>query len=236
MRRSILLLPTLFVGLACTINATTTPPPSDPNAATATAAPPPAPAPSPAPTTATATPTATATATPTPTATATATATPTGTAATGVIAPAVIVELADPPEAAVEVKLSVSDGRPKGLVPGATEAFWIWQDKGDTWHVRTTTKTVLHRFQGSIVVAGAGTLAELKGTKLELNDHLRLKGNKAAHFDFSTQGHEDGFDFKTTGNQCVKFHLRIDGRAEPALINIGANNVHPARMHFKLCP
>jgi hypothetical protein len=203
--------------IACQAEVKEGPPPT-----TATNTPPPATA------TATATTPATA-ATPAPTPTTAPTTAPTTTATTATTDPP------EPTEPAMQMKLSVADGRPKGLKEGAPEAFWIWhEDKGKSWHVRTTTKKALHRFTG--LVAGEGQpITELHLVKTEHNDKIRGT-SKGIGFDFETQGNEDGFDFKTAGNSCVRFAVKVDGKASPAIINVGATDAHPPHWHFKLCP
>jgi hypothetical protein len=133
------------------------------------------------------------------------------------------------------IKISAADGRPKGLKDGAPEAVWIWhEDHGKFWHVRTTTKKFLHRFTGAVYGDG-GPITELKLTGLEYNDKIKAV-QKGIGFDFETKGHEDGFDFKVAGNHCVRFQVKVDGKAEPKLVNIGATDAHPPHWHFKLCP
>ncbi len=191
--------------------AANTPPP-------ATTAPPPATA---------ATTTATTTTAPAPT--------PTTTAAPPPATTVVFVEPPEPTEPAQQMKLSVADGRPKGLKDGAPEALWIWhEDHAKLWHVRTTTKRALHRFTGAVYGDG-GPITELKLTALEFNDKIKAV-QKGIGFDFETKGHEDGFDFKVAGNHCVRFQVKVDGKAEPKVVSIGATDAHPPHWHFKLCP
>jgi hypothetical protein len=137
----------------------------------------------------------------------------------------------DPPK---PINYSVADGRPRGLQPGHPEAYWVWHDeRGRHWHVRTTTTNHLHRFHGWVFPDGQFT--ELRPTRMEWNDRIRGNANGIV-FDFHTDGNEDGFDFKVSGNQCVRFYLNIDGRHEPGLVNIGATDAHPPHWHFKVCP
>lgn len=186
-----------------------------------------------APTTAATTAPTTAPTTAATTAPTTATTAPTTTTTT-----ATTTTVADPPEPtepAVSMKYSVADGRPKGFKENAAEAVWIWhEDKGKSWHVRTTTKKLLHRFTG-IVAGEGGPITELHLTKTEWNDKIRAT-QKGIGFDFETQGHDDGFDFKVAGNHCVRFAVKVDGKPAPGVINVGAGDAHPSQSHFKLCP
>lgn len=140
----------------------------------------------------------------------------------------------DPPK---DHKWAFADGRPAGLKSGAPMAYWLWNGGAADhwWHVRTTTATMKHRFQGWIVGEGKDPIREFKTTKTEHGDRVRVTP-KGIAFDFTTDGHEDGFDFKVAGRHCVRFHLFIDGDAKPAHVNIGKNDAHPAHAHFRLCP
>src|SRR5262249_28097532 len=117
------------------------------------------------------------------------------------------------------------------LQPGALEAFWIWRE-GGAWHLRTTTKANMHKFTGWVATEG---LSSVTASKLEVADKVHVQ-NKMMHFEFTTAGHEDGLDFKTGADDCVRFQLRVDEKPEPNLIHIGLSAMHPAKAHFKLCP
>ena len=143
-------------------------------------------------------------------------------------------ETPPPAEAPQTIKFSVADGHPKGLKSGAFEAFWVWHDtNGKRWHLRSTTHSVMHRFHGGIV-PDSGQITSVKSTRLEFGDRVK-SSSKGIAFDFYTDGGEDGFDFETNG-QCVRFYLHIDGKTNPALINVGKDDVHPPSSNFKLCP
>jgi hypothetical protein len=139
-----------------------------------------------------------------------------------------------PSEAPHSVTFSAVEGRPKGLHVSAPEAYWVWHEgKGLKWHVRTTTHSTEHRFQG-FVQPDTGHLSAVRPTRLEWNDRVRAS-EKGISFDFHTNGAEDGFDFETTG-QCVRFYLLIDGKAHPQNIHIGQAGVNPPHDYFKACP
>lgn len=144
-------------------------------------------------------------------------------------------ETPEPSEAPKEIRFSVADGRPKGLVRGAFEAFWVWHDlNGKHWHVRSTTHSTMHRFQGSVIGEG-GKLTDIHPTRTEWGDRIRANA-RGVSFDFHTNGDEDGFDFKVSGTHCVRMYLLIDGKPDPARINVGASDAHPPAWHFKVCP
>lgn len=133
-----------------------------------------------------------------------------------------------------ERKADEANGVPPNMKPGARRAFWIWRDKdGVTWHVRTTTKTELHRFSGRIWVDG--TIQDLKPSRLETQDRLKMEDAGIVVFDFTTQGVMDGFDFKVAAGRCVTFHLLIDGKPEPKEVEIGEKEVAAGSPTFRLC-
>jgi hypothetical protein len=188
---------------------TTTAPPPDTATATATAAP-----------SASATPDAT------PTAAVTASAAPTSTM------PAYEEQKPPPKEPVKKGKRTMADGRPKGLKPGAFEAYWVWFE-GTHWKLRTTTHDAMHRFQGAIV-SEDGSISEVRPTRTEYND--RLKSTKdTIGFDFQTKGNEDGFDFDAPEDRCLSFFLLIDGKPHVDRVNIGKGDAHPPHWNFKLC-
>jgi hypothetical protein len=148
--------------------------------------------------------------------------------------PATFTVVTEPTVTVVQMHYSVADGRPAGLHPGAPEALWIWHDdRGRFWHVRTTTHSQRHRFSGAVLSDGA--ITNMNATDHSFADRIRADA-KSVNFDFFTQGHEDGFDFRVVGSQCVRFYMTVDGRSEPQLVHIGRANAHPTGWHFKLCP
>ncbi len=135
----------------------------------------------------------------------------------------------------VQLASGLADGKPPRLRPSAVMAFWVWQSSKGQWHLRTTTSKQLHRFQGRVHPLQGASLGNLKATRLEYGDRMRLQGEDIV-FDFSTQGGEDGFDFKLNGNACVDMDLRIDKGAHPKLVVIGKTEQAPAAAHFVVCP
>jgi hypothetical protein len=134
----------------------------------------------------------------------------------------------------VEQTKGIGLGSPPDLKPGAPDAFWVWFDESG-WHVRTTAPAnVASEFSGR-VWTGEGTLSSVKSIRIETEDRVRAAG-RAAEFHFLTGGHLDGFDFKITETECVRFKLMYQGKlADTKLIHIGAKQVHPTSATFKLC-
>ncbi|MDB4993820.1 MAG: hypothetical protein JWM74_1252 [Myxococcaceae bacterium] len=125
-------------------------------------------------------------------------------------------------------------GRSKTYTPGADEGLWIWKDaKGDGWHLRSTTGHKKHRFQGRI--EADGPLIGLHATGNEGTDKLHTTP-KGVWFSFSTQGHEDGFDFKLPAGSCMRVLSAIDGKPRPDRVYLGSGDAHPTNAHIKLCP
>jgi hypothetical protein len=217
----------LLLLVGCTIETRQAPPPAAPAPAPPPAAAPAAPAPAPAPV---------ATAAP---------ATPPAPATTVVGAPTTasydplppqppVTEPPAAPSQAIPVPNNNTVGVPPGLHPNAPPAYWIWRDPNNGWwHVRTTSnKGSVHRFWGSVSPQGA-TMAEVKGSRLEFNDRIKMTP-KRAFWTFDTAGHNDGFDFRTTGaGQCVRFNVQGSGNTN---VYIGGKQFSPATKHFELCP
>ena len=142
--------------------------------------------------------------------------------------------MVEPTVQVVQMQYNVADGRPAGLHAGAHEAFWLWHDDhGHNWHIRSTTAGVRHRFQGTVI--SDGLITAVNAVDHSYADRIHADA-KAIHFDFFTQGNEDGLNFHVDGSQCVRFYMTVDGRSEPNLIHIGRGNAHPGGWHFKLCP
>lgn len=134
-----------------------------------------------------------------------------------------------------QLAAGLANGKPPRLRPGAVMTYWIWHSGKDDWHLRSTTSKQLHRFQGRVHPVQGASLSHLKATRLEWGDRMRLQGEDIV-FDFSTQGGEDGFDFKLGGNACVEMDLRIDSTRHPKLVVIGKTEQAPASAHFIVCP
>jgi hypothetical protein len=137
-----------------------------------------------------------------------------------------------PPDQPAEQARSIAEGRPPGLKSGSVEAYWIWHDSAG-WHLRTTTHSSRHRFQGR-VSAMRGSVDNVRATRLEYGDRFRQKGNQMA-FDFTTDGGVDGFDFAIAEGDCAQFYLLIDGKPNPERVVIGAGGRHPSHTAFRLC-
>lgn len=160
-------------------------------------------------------------------------ASPTTAPITTTAAPAPFEQLAEPKAPAEKLDLSVARGKPDGLASGAVHSVWIWHE-GKHWHVRTTTKEAQHRFTGLVSVPDKSKISGVKITGTETKDRVRL-GDRSVHFDFTTQGHEDGFDFDVEGEGCVRFAVRVDGEAKAGVVKLGKDGTSPSSAHFKLC-
>jgi hypothetical protein len=152
---------------------------------------------------------------------------------TGAVAPTAVEEIPPPPEPAQRLDRKLANGRPSELAPGAVHGLWVWRT-GDRWHVRSTTKRVKHRFTGLISVPEGSEIGRVDPTKTDMADRIILR-ERAVRFDFTTQGHEDGFDFTVEGKGCVHFAVKFDGEPVAAIVKVGEDNVVPESWHFKLC-
>ena len=137
---------------------------------------------------------------------------------------------------------TVASTRSPALHSGNHFAYWIWKDDDGTWHLRTTSARVQHRFRGIIRPSLPGAIRALSGIGLEGpgrrgrgGDRLELVGSDVV-FDFSTKDTEDGLDFQLVGNPCLEFDLRIDEDGDPGKIYLGKNQAKPDAPHFVLCP
>jgi hypothetical protein len=154
-------------------------------------------------------------------------------AAADPIAAAPIEEIAEPTAEAVRIDWRTAKGRSKKLEAGAPHGLWIWHD-GNRWHVRTTTKSNKHRFTGFVAQGNGTTLEDISTTRTELKDRVRLKDDRV-RFDFTTNGHADGFDFRVRGKGCVRFAIRVDGEESGKLVKLGEKATQPQSWHFRLC-
>src|SRR5262249_55863743 len=105
----------------------------------------------------------------------------------------------EPEKNAHAIGIGNADGRPAGFQSGAPEAYWIWRE-GALWHLRTTTKSQTHKFTGWVAADG---LSSVMASKLEVADKVHVQ-NKMMHFEFTTGGAEDGLDFKSGADECVR--------------------------------
>lgn len=130
---------------------------------------------------------------------------------------------------------SVAAGRPSELASGNHRAFWIWRDDDGVWHLRTTSRRVAHRFQGTIRPMLGAEIVDLKRIDLDPNDRAGLVG-RALTFDWRTSRVIDGFDFRLQGDACLEFDLRLDEDGTSRYIYLGRDRIKPDTAHFLLCP
>jgi hypothetical protein len=116
---------------------------------------------------------------------------------------------------------------------GGEGGIWIWRD-ARAWHLRTSTANAKHTFSGKVTGRGA-PITDVQSAKVETGDRIRVDGGKV-DFDLTTQGQQDGFDFKIEGNSCVNFDLAIDGTQVPEKIIVGQAEQHPKFARFTTCP
>lgn len=120
-------------------------------------------------------------------------------------------------------------GRP-AFQPNDPPGWFIWSDDAG-WHLRfTSPKKQQHALHG--VVRSKG-VSEVKPTRAALSSKLQTS-DAAIRFDFDVFDGGDGFDWKTT-DPCVTLELKTDGKADPALIHVGAKSEVPSAMPFDAC-
>lgn len=136
------------------------------------------------------------------------------------------------------------EGEPSGYdKPPRGPTCYIWRT-GDTWHVRTKTKSQSRKFNGSIKVEG-GTVTKI--ANFEGLETPKKKNKKSADigrlntaknqidFQFRTSGGEDGFDFRVSASaRNLAFNLKIDDYEHSFPIEIGAKGQRPPAIPFTL--
>ncbi len=135
----------------------------------------------------------------------------------------------------VQLSAPVARGRSARLKAGAPTAYWVGIKQNGEWYLRTTSHDHAHRFQGRIRATQGGKITEIKPTRMEHNDRVRLTDNEVV-FDIKTAESEDGFDFELSPGACAEFDLRIDGERLPRNILVGAREESPGSTHFVACP
>ena len=129
-------------------------------------------------------------------------------------------------------KRNLGNGRPQRPKAAGQDAYVVWFDAG-SWHVRTTTNNIEHRFQG-VVVSEQGSIADVKPTRADFTDRIKAEKDTIT-FDFTTKTDDDGFDFNAAEDRCLNFYLLIDGKERADRINLGAAGTHPPSYSFQLC-
>jgi hypothetical protein len=123
-------------------------------------------------------------------------------------------------------------GQPAGMGPGSTHRYLLWRDRGNLWHLRTTTTRQRHTFTGEIE-AEAGKVFDLRAISAERRDWVSQQGSNKIFFDLTTQGDIDGFDFRTDASE-LKFRLKLDGVETPQNVYIGERGNNPPEIPFIL--
>jgi hypothetical protein len=142
-----------------------------------------------------------------------------------------------PPSSSNPTRLSaaVAAGRAPELATGNHRAFWIWRDDDGLWHLRTTSRRVSHRFQGTIRPLPGTEIVEFNRIGLDPNDRAGLVG-RSISFDWRTSRLIDGFDFRLRGGTGLEFDLRLDEDGSSRYIYLGRERTKPATAHFLLGP
>lgn len=142
-----------------------------------------------------------------------------------------------PPSSPNPPRLSVdlAAGRAPELATGNHRAFWIWRDDDGLWHLRTTSRRVAHRFQGTIRPLPGSEIMDFKRVGLDPNDRAGLVG-RTLSFDWRTSRLIDGFDFRLRGETGLEFDLRLDEDGSSRYIYLGRDRTKPSAAHFLLCP
>lgn len=129
-------------------------------------------------------------------------------------------------------------GKPEGLEVGQTMRWYLWHNN-NVWHLRTTTTSRRHHFEGKATVKG-GRIRDVHVTQgdkmIEQGDWWKLsKNDRELTIDFKSKGEMDGFDFVVGGKADeIEFSLKIDGEEKPEKIFVGKAGEHPESATFTL--
>ena len=126
-------------------------------------------------------------------------------------------------------------GRPRGMHPGAPPALWIWLNPRGEWRVRSTTGGATHQFKGTVMGESA-PLQSVHCARNEMRDQVTLTEGRI-DYEFTTSGHIDGFDFRTSERGgCARFALTPGGPSDSYRVFVGRDRRTPASFDFVLCP
>ena len=129
------------------------------------------------------------------------------------------------------VGIKDAEGRPKDLKRGSRTAYWIWVDKEQTWHIRTTSGDK-NEFRG-VISPEEDELANFSSNREELKDRFRFRGEKVM-FALRTGQGLDGFDFDAEYAKCLRFRLMIDGKNATEVL-LGKNAKPAPSNRFRIC-
>lgn len=124
-----------------------------------------------------------------------------------------------------------AQGAPE-VTRGEAIAFWVWYDDAG-WHVRTTSDTEVHTFQGAIQLNG-GEFENLAPVNTNHRDRWTVNEEGRLHFAFRTRNGMDGLDFQTQA-RCVRLNLRVDGEGA-ASVRTGAEATEAGDHVIRICP
>jgi hypothetical protein len=115
---------------------------------------------------------------------------------------------------------------------GQKRAAAGWKAKSGRYHFRVTTKKTdkAKRVHGKVCTGGVKNMKKLKKVKLEGKDDVRIgPKKKCVHFDFKTNGHVDGFSFRTPAT-ILWFTVKVNEKKMKAKrIFIGKNPAKKAK-------
>jgi hypothetical protein len=112
---------------------------------------------------------------------------------------------------------------------GDPPAFWLWSDETG-WHLRATTEKKQHGFHGVLRQPG---VTGIKATKPALSSKVSYSAG-AIRFEFDLFEGVEGFDWQS-GEPCITVELKLDDKALPQAIKVGAKAESPGAIPFEAC-
>lgn len=107
------------------------------------------------------------------------------------------------------------------IFPGQEKGYFIWTD-GNRVHIRATTEGERLIFSGQ--ATGNGAIVRIEDVAQEKVELTIREDVNEMDFQWAATGGPDGLDFTFTGDM-LQLNLRIDGKAEPELVFVGADRL-----------
>jgi hypothetical protein len=107
------------------------------------------------------------------------------------------------------------------MFPGQEKGYFIWTD-GNRVHIRVATEGERLIFSGQ--ATGNGAIVRIEEVAQEGIDITIREDVNEMDFQWAATGGPDGLDFTFTGDM-LQLNLRIDGKAEPELVFVGADRL-----------
>jgi hypothetical protein len=107
------------------------------------------------------------------------------------------------------------------MFPGQEKGYFIWTD-GNRVHIRATTEGERLIFSGQ--ATGNGAIVRIEDVAQEKVELTVREDVSEIDFQWGATGGPDGLDFTFTGNM-LQLNLRIDGKAEPEFVFVGADRL-----------